>query len=470
MKCDHCSSDVSDKCNFCPKCGVSLLDHKPAKKYDTESVEDLAAQKKSAKNAWLWLMIVSSVVSVAALVWIMYSNQSSKALEVMALSQEPLRVLDITTEGEFCGFCPLKIETCVLEGEKLSALFGDRSEGVIIGGEFIPPPGSWQTIVFRLEDGQGNLIAESEKISRSPQCSYRAQLTEADYYNSYKLNDYLYDINVRFKTFEPILIVSDIFQSVKENPIYVLKLGNGKKNIFVSAGVHARENANTPMLMRAIEELCRSYYSCDAQTIDILEKVTVYFMPLVNPDGYDLVMRSWNGEIKTNANGVDINRNFPFEHWGSNVKVKGNFYPGKTAGSELETKAVIQVIEARDYEFVLDIHSRGRLFYAMKYGISLGDMATKEDPLKLNQKIMKYANAFVQICAYTIEPESEINHGEEGTVTDYAFSKAFPTISIETLDNKVVLPAGAELINAEYAMLKLPQIIRAAARIAQEEA
>ena len=66
------------------------------------------------------------------------------------------------------------------------------------------------------------------------------------------------------------------------------------------------------------------------------------FIPCLNPDGMQLGTR-------TNVNGVDLNRNFPTKNWGEDTSSAGDnpsdYYGGKSAGSEIETQFVMEVIE-----------------------------------------------------------------------------------------------------------------------------
>ena len=56
------------------------------------------------------------------------------------------------------------------------------------------------------------------------------------------------------------------------------------------------------------------------------------FIPCLNPDGMQLGRR-------TNANGVDLNRNFPTKNWGEDTSLAGNnpsdYFGGTSAGSEI---------------------------------------------------------------------------------------------------------------------------------------
>lgn len=78
------------------------------------------------------------------------------------------------------------------------------------------------------------------------------------------------------------------------------------------------------------------------------------FIPCLNPDGIQLGRR-------TNANGVDLNRNFPTKNWGEDTSLAGDnpsdYFGGASAGSEIETQFVIDVIEKYKPELIITLHA-----------------------------------------------------------------------------------------------------------------
>lgn len=81
------------------------------------------------------------------------------------------------------------------------------------------------------------------------------------------------------------------------------------------------------------------------------------FIPCLNPDGMQLGQR-------TNANGVDLNRNFPTKNWGKNLgdnatcdDEKSAYYGGISAGSEIETQFLIDTISEFKPQTILTLHA-----------------------------------------------------------------------------------------------------------------
>jgi protein MpaA len=93
---------------------------------------------------------------------------------------------------------------------------------------------------------------------------------------------------------------------------------------------------------------------------DTFGQMRVVVAPLVNPDGFFKSSRT-----RTNARGVDINRNFPTADWGPlalkmwKEKFKSNprRFPGEKPSSEPETKFQEELIARVKPQKVLSIHS-----------------------------------------------------------------------------------------------------------------
>lgn len=81
-------------------------------------------------------------------------------------------------------------------------------------------------------------------------------------------------------------------------------------------------------------------------------------VPVLNPDGY-------KAKTRTNANGVDLNRNFPTQdwvheaekYWKQRTHSNPRRFPGTVAGGEPEVKCALKHIEDYKPDFVVSVHT-----------------------------------------------------------------------------------------------------------------
>lgn len=185
-------------------------------------------------------------------------------------------------------------------------------------------------------------------------------------------------------------------------------LGNSKKCLLVSGGIHGRESINPILLLRMIEEyalLRENEYGDPGLECgqELLRNYSIFFLPLVNPDGYEIALRGFSviqnpvlrqsvqmvgipyQEWKENGRGVDINRNFPCISYLARGRMG-------EAASERETQALLRVFE--DFpESVgyLDFHSRGRIIYYYRSAMPYRYNRAGKRMAKHLQKISDYA-------------------------------------------------------------------------------
>ncbi len=80
---------------------------------------------------------------------------------------------------------------------------------------------------------------------------------------------------------------------------------------FYSSTMHGDEVTGFYFMLRLIDTLLRGY-GVDSLLTNLVNEVVIYINPLANPDGtYRSGNSTINGSTRYNANGVDLNRNYP---------------------------------------------------------------------------------------------------------------------------------------------------------------
>lgn len=194
----------------------------------------------------------------------------------------------------------------------------------------------------------------------------------------------------------PFLNVQIFGNSVLGKPIYVIKLGRGSNKVFYSASIHANEWITTPILMKFVEDYCISYVNNGIlygySVRDIFKRSSIYIMPMVNPDGVNLVTNSLNNISayqatkfisnqypyipfpsgwKANIRGVDLNLQFP-AGWENARQIKyaqGFISPaprdfvGYAPLTEPEALALYNFTLANNFRLVISYHTQGKEIY-----------------------------------------------------------------------------------------------------------
>ncbi|WP_425447690.1 M14 family metallopeptidase [Dethiothermospora halolimnae] len=193
----------------------------------------------------------------------------------------------------------------------------------------------------------------------------------------------------------PFLEVDVAGESVLGKKLYYIKLGNGPNQVFYNGAHHALEWITSPLLMKFIENFSDAYSKGESirgySTPSIWNQSTIYILPMVNPDGVNLVLNGlsednpyynellkWNntGEPfskvwEANIKGVDLNHNYDalWEEYRELANELGydepgpTRYPGLSPESEPESKAVADFTRNHNFRLVLAYHSQGQVIY-----------------------------------------------------------------------------------------------------------
>lgn len=152
-----------------------------------------------------------------------------------------------------------------------------------------------------------------------------------------------------------------IGQSVLDEPLWLVRVGNGTRPIHVNACVHANEWLTSWIVWDGLMHLLETEYAY------LLSQCTIDFVPMVNPDGANLSIEG-RTDWKANANGVDLNDQFP-AGWLVEKNRRQVFLPcsqdfaGNLPLSEPEAQALVKLVRQSDYQSVMSVHSQGEEIY-----------------------------------------------------------------------------------------------------------
>jgi len=147
--------------------------------------------------------------------------------------------------------------------------------------------------------------------------------------------------------------------------------------VFFNSLTHAREPAGWSWQLHYITWLLTNY-GTDVEATEIIDGRELYFLPVVNPDGYEYNRQTnpYGGGMwrknRRSGGGVDLNRNWGYmwgyDDDGSSPYTYDETYRGPSAFSEPELQAVRDFIISRDFQFILNAHTYGNWFlYPFSY-------------------------------------------------------------------------------------------------------
>ncbi|SMC53616.1 M14 family metallopeptidase [Papillibacter cinnamivorans] len=193
----------------------------------------------------------------------------------------------------------------------------------------------------------------------------------------------------------PFLETGVAGKSVLGKNLYYLRLGAGSNQVFYNAAHHSLEWITSPLLMKFAEDFLRAYAL--GRTLkgydprEIWNISSIYLVPMVNPDGVDLVLNGlkpgnpyyedlirWNGgsddfssDWQANNRGVDLNHNYNAA-WEASKEAEAALgitgpgptrYSGPGPESEPETRTMVAFTRDHDFRLAIAYHTQGRVIY-----------------------------------------------------------------------------------------------------------
>ncbi|UOQ84984.1 M14 family metallopeptidase [Gracilibacillus salinarum] len=211
-------------------------------------------------------------------------------------------------------------------------------------------------------------------------------ISDVDHYTYDKMRE---DIQ-RLRNLYPFIDQQTIGNSVLNKDIIELRVGTGTRQKHIDGSFHATEWITTPIIMKFLNDyvlaLTNNQQIRGLNLLPFFESNTLSLVPMVNPDGVDLVLNgadaagpkrdfvlSINGgntdfsEWKANINGVDLNNQYP-ALWETEADRKPTSpqprdFPGYQPLSEPEAIAMANLAQQWPFEILNAFHTQGQEIY-----------------------------------------------------------------------------------------------------------
>ena len=195
----------------------------------------------------------------------------------------------------------------------------------------------------------------------------------------------------------PFIQVEKLTDTAFGRPVWAMTMGEGDRHVLYTAAHHANEWITATLLLKFAEELAEAARTGGtiggADARQLLEDTMIHLVPVVDPDGVDLVTgaiqprspeydraRQIAGNFpdipfpdgwKANLNGVDLNLQYP-AGWmiARELKFSQGFdrpaprdYVGRAPLSQKESGALADYTEEIEPDLILAYHTQGKVIY-----------------------------------------------------------------------------------------------------------
>ena len=200
---------------------------------------------------------------------------------------------------------------------------------------------------------------------------------------------------------------------------------------------HAREPQSLAQLIFYMWYLLENY-GTDAEVTHLVNNTEMYFIPMINPDGYIFNETTnpnggglWRKNRRDNLDGemgVDLNRNYEYQ-WaydnnGSSPNTNSQTYRGTSPASEPETRALQWFCENHEFEFCLNYHSHGN-YIIYPWGYIPSPLSPDSNYFIEVAKLMTAQNNYVYGTGY-----ETVNYATNGVSDDWMYGE-------QTTKNKI---------------------------------
>ncbi|RHZ17960.1 hypothetical protein DYB37_012249, partial [Aphanomyces astaci] len=191
------------------------------------------------------------------------------------------------------------------------------------------------------------------------------QSTASKFHNCFRTSEQIFEYLDALVAQNPALLTREnISTTFEKKTIYAYKLTAGSpkdESLYFQSLLHAREwiagSSNVFALSSILDDIVN-------KKVTAAHSYNLYFVPIVNIDGYDISWTEGKRLQRKSANEVDLNRNWLtiFKN-DKTVPPSSPTYPGTRSISEPETRGISHWLHGKASEFAgwVDVHSFGGL-------------------------------------------------------------------------------------------------------------
>lgn len=192
---------------------------------------------------------------------------------------------------------------------------------------------------------------------------------------------------------------------------------------FINSLIHAREPMGMEATVRFMKYLCENY-NTDPVVANLVNNREFYFIPVVNPDGYEYNRTTTPGgggmwRKNRHGNGTDLNRNWGYmwgyDDIGSSPEPTSETYRGASAFSEPETQALRQYIDSHHFSIGMNFHTYGGYFL---YSWCYSDIYAPD-----NELFMEIGDSCTAANGYLRGTAWEILYNTNGDANDWMYGE-----------------------------------------------
>ncbi|MFF2908756.1 M14 family zinc carboxypeptidase [Paenibacillus sp. NPDC057934] len=198
------------------------------------------------------------------------------------------------------------------------------------------------------------------------------------------------DIEKLAALYPDLISYESLGQTAYGRDLWAVRLGRGPSVLSLNGSHHAREWMTTSVLMKMLDTYASAYYSNEKigsyNVRSLLDSVSLWIVPMVNPDGVTLsqqgtaglsaslasTLKKYNGNSnnfsrwKANMQGLDLNRQYP-ANW-STIKNAAPYpsyhnYKGTRPAQAPEVQMMMDFTRKVDPEITISYHSSGEIIF-----------------------------------------------------------------------------------------------------------